>query len=226
MAIIKRLKQLFKGNTEKTSTTTMQSEEDTSIVTYVNKFKADLNHLIYKYDTNLADIQGKYNSKQAEYEKRYQSYSDVFQKYQLKMASEEVLQEEKKLLEDAEGVLQEQGKLIDDVQGYKAEDVKAYSDKLESLKDEYTDELAGKIYTKAYRLQQMKSEYLNTLKDIQGLYQDASEVEKVLNNNIQFKSNVSEMLQIKTESVPLSTTDLQLNNQVIMEHLKKPNTVK
>lgn len=66
MAIIKRLKQLFKGNTEKTSTTTMQSEEDTSIVTYVNKFKADLNHLIYKYDTNLADIQGKYNSKQAE----------------------------------------------------------------------------------------------------------------------------------------------------------------
>ncbi|WP_087972764.1 hypothetical protein [Oceanobacillus rekensis] len=214
------LKSIFGGNPVNPSTTTTEIKEDTKVTNRIKQLREGIQHLNYTYDTNLQGLQDTYNSKLVLYNKQYQQFEEVFRKYRNKAVSDAELAEEKKLLQEKESELQDAGALIQEVAGYKAEDIQAHTGEMEALAEEFTTDIADSIINKASHLQELKQQYLSTLSEIQALYSDVVEAEKVLNNNNQFKSKMTDTLGLKTEKAPLNIEALSLKDDVIINHLK------
>ena len=223
-----KLARLFKGKDTNyntyLNTNRMELDSDNKTIAHMNSLKAGLIKITNAYNKNLANIRHKYNQKVDAYNKAYQHYQDVFKRYTNQALSDAELDKEKAILKQYESDVQEVAETLQEVEGYKAEDVKAYTDEMDSLKDSYTSELADSIINKAYQLQLLRNQYYKTLSEITGLYGEAEQTEKVmndLNNNIQYRSNIINMINIKTKDAPLHVQDLTIEQHEIIKYLQK-----
>ncbi|RIU93301.1 hypothetical protein [Oceanobacillus picturae] len=161
-----------------------------------------------------------YDAKLVTFENEYRKLQEVQQQYAMKLIKESELDKAKKDIEPYEEALRDAGFELEKVQGYKKDEILKIIADIDALKDSFTDELETRVEAKAMILQDLRNQYLKEIACIGELYRTGLEVETTVQKHLteyhmKHTLHLKEMLEIKTENVPVLYKHLIIPQEAI-----------
>ena len=230
--MIKRLKDWFKEMFKPTRgipTTTAPKQASTAPVTpdtvakKVKQRQAHLTTLKRGYNTKINQLKTTYNQHQLEYNKAYQDMQKTLRSPSV--ATEKAIKEARESIKSFENQLNETGAELDTVQGYLKDETMQVLQEIDALQDEYTEDLAENIKVNNMKIQRIRQEYFQAIASIGESYRNAEETEHFLiqehaYNGIPYNATLVNMLDAKTEGLPLHITDLEVRQVEINQAMR------
>lgn len=187
--------------------------------------KDELKHITEAYDNNYSKLSTQYNNLLFKYEEQYKKLKDAHLKHRNRMISDAELKQAEEALKPYKNQVEEAGYELDTVQRYKEEDVLYIINEIEAVKEEYLEELTEEIAEASNELQDLKQTYLGKIIYIGSKYKSVIDTENLMKkhlkntNGFTYNSNMKKTLELKTDNLPVSLSDLTIEKEAVKKAL-------
>lgn len=192
----------------------------------IRRLKEEITSLKAGYDKSIAELDSDYRKHVFHYNKAYVNYQEAFSKHNKKMIDDTELKQARKVLSTYEESVNDAEEELEKVKEYRKKDILNIINQIDKLKEKYTDSIAKDLEKASNHFQEIRKEYLSGIASMGEMFQEIMETDKLIQDNLKesgfkYDNKISEMIQMKTNDLPMKMEHLSINPEDVKEALQR-----